>query len=82
MAKLSTAQQERESREGRWERYILWYTKVPEDERRHLSDAQTWKKTFYERSQIDDFLADNPRYRAKRIDRTVQTTIWTNEGRS
>lgn len=79
MSKLSRAQQERESREGRWERYILWYTKVPEDERRYLSDAKTWKKTFYERSQIDVFLDDNPGYTAKRIDRTVQTVLWNKE---
>lgn len=80
MARLSRAQQERESREGRWERYTLWYWKKPEEARRYSSDWETHRKTFYERSQIDDFLADNPRYRAKRIDHTVQTMVWTEGG--
>lgn len=79
MAKLSRAQQERERREQRWERYILWYWKAPKEEHPYRGEWPTHRKTFYERAQVDAFLADNPRYRARRIDKTVQTIEWLAE---
>lgn len=76
MSKLSREQQERESREMRWERYVLWYRPIPKRSRRHNSDWSRKKKTFYERSQVDDFLADHPDYEACRIDKIVQEIEW------
>jgi hypothetical protein len=69
--KLSTAQRSSEMLRGQWVRFILWYRKYPSDQSR--------KKTFYERSQVDDFLSENPDYIARRIDKHIQTIIWMNE---
>ena len=72
--KLSTAQRERESREGQWTRYILWYEK--------WVGGGTTYKTFYERSQVDEFLEGNPEYVARRLDENVKTVIWNSGERN
>ena len=76
---LNQAQKNREIREGRWERYILWYYKIPKRNRLYASDHALSKKTFYTRSKVSVFLTDNPEYEAVRLDKTVQEVVWKEE---
>lgn len=77
--RLSQEQKDREIQEGRWERYTLWYRKIPKRDAQRHSDQRTSKKTFYYRAQIDEFLSDHPAYEAARIDKTVQEIVWTED---